>query len=328
MPLPLAARFTPVKLDAISDSVAPALFPEETVRGGTSLLQEQSNCPFRAFAIRRLLAREAEGPSEALAPTERGKVIDRALQLIWAQLENSEGLRRTDRAAIVEAAVHVAMATELPPSDDPWAVRFRALERQRTIEVLTKWLALESTRKPFHVIGHQLQVEVELGGLELRGCLDRLDEINDAHVVIDYKTGGANSVSAWQVPRPRLPQLPFYALAMQRQKLNLAGISFGIVRKDESAFRGYLREKDLLPCATPNRLAFDGMGFDEYTARWAGELERIATSFAQGDAAVAPKIPPGKSGSSCQHCHLASLCRIADLTGDDPEGEEEGDQDE
>jgi RecB family exonuclease len=243
--------------------------------------------------------------------------------LIWAQLQNSDGLRRPDRAAVVEAAVDEAMTEELPPSNDRWTVRFRALERQRTIEVLTKWLALESTRKPFHVIGHQLPVEVKLGGLNLRGCLDRMDEIADAHVVIDYKTGSANSVSAWQVPRPRMPQLPFYALAMQQQKFNLAGVAFAIVRKDESAFKGYLREKDLLPCAVPGKATFDGLGFDEYTARWAEELERIATSFVQGDAAVDPKIPPGKSGSSCERCHLASLCRIGELTNDEEESEAE-----
>ena len=91
---------------------------------------------------------------------------------------------------------------------------------------------------------------MNLGGLSLHGRLDRLDEIDDSHVVIDYKTGASNSVSAWQVPRPRMPQLPFYALAMQQQKFNLAGISFAIVRKGEFGFKGYLREKDLLPCRT------------------------------------------------------------------------------
>jgi ATP-dependent helicase/nuclease subunit B len=324
----LAERFAPANLEVLSDSIAPALRSGEAARGGTSLLQEQSNCPFRAFAIRRLLAKELEGPSEAVAPTERGKVIDRALQLIWAQLQDSEGLGRPDCAAIVEAAVDEAMTRELPPRNDQWTARFRTLERQRTIAVLTEWLTLESRRKPFHVIGHQLPVEVCLGGLTLRGCLDRLDEINNAHVVIDYKTGVANSVSAWQVPRPRMPQLPFYALAMQQQKFNLAGVSFAIVRKGESGFKGYLREKDLLPCAVPNKFIFEGLGFDEYTGRWAVELERIATSFVQGDAMVDPKIPPGKSGSTCEHCHLASLCRVGELTNDDSESESEGTHDE
>ena len=328
MPPLLAERFAPANLDIISDSLAPALQSGETARGGTSLLQEQSNCPFRAFAIRRLLAKEFESPSEALAPTERGKVIDRALQLIWERLKDSEGLRRPDRTAIVEAAVDDAMTGVLPPGNDKWTARFRLLERQRTIDVLAEWLTLESKRRPFHVIGHQLEVEVNLGGLNLHGCLDRLDEIDNMHVVIDYKTGAVNSVSAWQVPRPRMPQLPFYALAMQQQKFNLGGISFAFVRRGESGFRGYLRQKDLLPCAAPNKLTFEGLGLDEYAGKWAVELERIATSFVQGDAVVNPKIPPGKSGSVCEHCHLSSLCRIGDQVDADPDGEPEGDHDE
>lgn len=324
-PLP-AQRFGSANLDTIADFTAPALSSSEVMPGGTALLQEQSNCPFSAFATRRLLAKQAQGPNEALAPTERGKVLDVALQLIWEQLKDSEGLRRAGRDAIVEAAVDEAMACELPSSNDPWSSRFLTLERQRTIEVLTEWLTLESTRKPFHVVGHQLPVEVNLGGLSLRGRLDRLDEIDDAHVVIDYKTGGSIAVSAWQVPRPRMPQLPFYAVAMLQQNFNLAGVSFAIVRKGASAFKGYLREKDLLPCTDPAKRTFDGLPFDDYSARWAEELERIAKSFVQGNAAVDPKIPPGRSGSSCDHCHLMSLCRVGDLPTDAFEGEGENDE--
>jgi ATP-dependent helicase/nuclease subunit B len=328
LPPLLAERFEPAILEAIADSIAPAILCEEAVKGGTSLLQEQSNCPFRAFAIRRLAAKEAQGPNEALAPTQRGKVVDLALQLIWEQLKDSAGLHRADRAAIVAAAVEEAMARELPSSDDPWTRRFHTLERQRTVDVLTEWLTLESTRKPFHVVGHQLPVEVNLGGLSLRGCLDRLDEVDDAHVVIDYKTGVANSVSAWQVPRPRMPQLPFYALAMLQQKFNLAGVSFAVVRKGECGFKGYLRGTDLLPCKDPSKRSFEGMAFDEYTARWADELERIAASFVQGDAAVDPRVPPGKSGSPCEHCHLTALCRVGELAKDDSDCESEGENNE
>ncbi len=144
------------------------------------------------------------------------------------------------------------------------------------LKCLPNGSTLESARKPFHVVGHQLPVELNLGGLNLHGRLDRLDEIDDAHVVIDYKTGGSTAVSAWQVPRPRMPQLPFYALAMLQQKFNLAGISFAIVRHGSAGFKGYLREKDLLPCADPAKRSFDGLPFDEYAARWAEELERIA----------------------------------------------------
>lgn len=327
-PALLGLRFAPANLEAVSDAAAPALRLGEIARGGTSLLAEQSNCPFRAFAIRRLLAREAEGPNEALAPTERGKVVDRALQLIWEQLKDSDGLLLADRAAIVERAVDDAMAECLPPSNDAWTRRFRTLEHQRTVAVLTEWLAFEAMRKPFHVVGHQIDVDITLGGLSLHGRLDRLDEIDDAHVVIDYKTGAANSVTVWQVPRPRMPQLPFYALAMRQQKLNLGGVAFANVRKGEAAFRGFLRDKDLLPCTAPRKNAFEGLGFEEYTQRWAEELELIARAFVNGEAAVDPKTPPGKSNSTCEHCHLASLCRIGEAGEDDSDIETEGDSNE
>lgn len=327
MPEPLALHFAPATLETLSDSVAPALLPDEKARGGTSLLQEQSNCPFQAFAVRRLLAKQAEGPNEALAPTERGNVVERALQLIWEELKGSEGLQRADRDEIVEHAVDTAMSEKLPSRSDAWTVRYRQLERLRTIEVLNEWLEMEARRLPFNVMGHQIDVELTLGGLQLHGRIDRLDEIGDAQVVIDYKTGVVNGVKVWQVPRPRMPQLPFYAIAMQQQKLNLAGVAFGVVRRGEPAFRAYLRDSSLLPGTAPRRDVFDGQGFDEYTARWAEELERIAASFVQGAAAVDPKSPPGMSISTCEHCHLASLCRIGDA-GTEGAGAEEGGDDE
>ena len=55
------------------------------------------------------------------------------------------------------------MASVLPPAADPWTLRFRAIERQRTIEVLTEWLAVEAGRKPFHVLAHQQEVEADAG---------------------------------------------------------------------------------------------------------------------------------------------------------------------
>jgi hypothetical protein len=85
-----------------------------------------------------------------------------------------------------------------------------------------------------------------------------------------------------------------------------------------------LREPQALPCTAPRRDVFEGLGFAEYSERWAAELERIAASFVQGEAAVEPKIPPDKSNSSCEHCHLASLCRVGDVAEEDADADEGG----
>ena len=326
-----AERFAPVDLEAIPDNLAPPLAESELVAGGVWLLQEQSNCPFRAFAVRRLLARELDGPNEAMAPTERGKVIERALQLIWEQLKDKDGLQRPDRAAIVLRAVEEAMASELPRSDDAWSVSFRELELRRNIDLIEMWLEIEAERKPFHVLGHQIEMDLELGGLSLRGRLDRLDEVGDAHVVIDYKTGAADSVSSWHVPRPRRPQLPFYALAMLQQDFDVSGVSFAAIRPGECGFRGLFREKDLLSGKNPafhSAVALDGTGFDEYTALWAEELDRVAAGFVQGDAAVDPILPLAQNHSPCRHCHLPSLCRVSDAVGEELDGDPEEECDE
>jgi ATP-dependent helicase/nuclease subunit B len=317
----LAERFAPLALEAVADGVAPPLAEDEAVRGGVWLLQEQSNCPFRAFAVRRLLAREEEGPNEALAPSDRGKVIEHALELIWKQLKCSDELRRPDLAVIVAKAVDEAMASVLPETSDTWSVNFRGLERQRNIAVIEQWLELEAARKPFRVLDHQRDVELELGGLSLHGRLDRLDEVGEAHVVIDYKTGAPENVNSWRVPRPLRPQLPFYAVAMLQKKFDVAGVSFASVRPGECEFKGLYRERDLLASVKCGKEALDGTGFDEYTAKWADELDLIAASFVEGNAAVDPVVALPHNNSPCKHCHLPSLCRVNDVAGDDVDGE-------
>jgi probable DNA repair protein len=329
----LAGRFAPAALESISDETAPAMAATEALHGGAALLEEQSNCPFRAFAIRRLRAKQDAGPNEALAPFERGRIVERALEWLWKRLENSSELQRAELPRLLAEAVDAAIGSVLDaPAGDRWTLRFRALERQRTIEVLTEWLRVEASRPPFRVLGHQLNVELELAGRPLRGRLDRLDAVDGAQLVIDYKTGARNSPGAWQLPRPRLPQLPFYALARlvndEAQKDNVAGISFAVVCRGECGFRSYLRDKSLLSGASQASRSFARTSFDDSMALWREELERIVRSFAAGDAAVDPRVPRGRSDSPCGHCHLGSFCRIGDEPGGDEAGSDEPGSDE
>jgi probable DNA repair protein len=316
-------RFPRAELEALFDSSAPPLDGSEQVRGGTSLLEEQSSCPFRAFATRRLRAAKVEGPYEELEALDRGKLVERALQLIWEELKDSDGLRSAAREAVIARAVDAAMAELLPARDDAWSMRFRLIERERILRLLREWLLVEERRPAFRVTAHQKEVKMRLGGVPLSGRIDRIDEVNGARVVIDYKTGGGNSVGAWTVPRPLKPQLPLYVLAEQRQGADVAGAAFAELRRGECGFRGYLRTRELLPCWDPARRHFGGAGFNEYAALWAAELERIALAFAQGDAAVAPKIAPGLSHSPCEHCHLEQLCRVAEAADADDEEEDD-----
>ena len=322
---PLSGLLPQAELESLSDAAAPALREDEDVHGGTSLLEEQSGCPFRAFATRRLAARREEGPFEELEAFDRGKLVERALQLIWQELLNSEGLRRPGRESIVARAIDTAMEELLDQREDAWSQRFRQIERDRLLELLNQWLQVESLRPPFRVSGHQLEAETKLAGLRLNLRIDRIDETGGACLVLDYKTGSNNSVGAWCVPRPLKPQLPLYVVAQQMLGRAVAGAAFAEIRPGECGFRGYLRSSSLLNCPDPTKRTFGGVTFDEYTKQWASELERIAESFVEGGAAVDPKIAPGKSQSPCNYCHLAQLCRIGDAVENEAD-EEAGDE--
>jgi probable DNA repair protein len=320
----LGELFPRTELEALSDSSAPPLDDGERVRGGTSLLEEQSSCPFRAFATRRLRSAKVEGPYEELEALDRGKLAERALQLIWEELKDSDGLKRAAREAVIARAVDAAMIELLPARDDAWSTRFRLIERERIIRLLREWLLVEERRPAFRVITHQKEVKMRLGGVPLSGRIDRIDEVAGARVVIDYKTGGGNSVGAWTVPRPLKPQLPLYVVAEQMHGANVSGAAFAEIRRGECGLKGYLRTSEILPCSDPTKRTFGGVGFDEYARLWASELERIALAFARGDAAVAPKIAPGLSHSPCEHCHLDQLCRVAEAADvDDAEADDE-----
>lgn len=318
LPTPLPLRFAPAALEDVNDVQAPALdAARETASGGTWLLADQSNCPFRAFAIRRLYAEQERGPNEELAATDRGKVVEKALELLWKELQTSEGLKRADLDAQIARAVDEAMHV-LPARGDQWTLRFRQLERERTVAVVREWMELEKQRPAFRVLEHQKELRITLGGLPLHGFIDRLDEVNGRALVLDYKTGAETSPSAWQVPRPRLPQLPLYAVARQREHHDAAGVAFAVVWRNEAAFKSFLAEDNLLPGRRPHDFAHED--WSVYLPRWDEELERIAASFVAGEAAVDPKVPPGLSHSPCGNCHLSSLCRVRAAEEDEDEG--------
>lgn len=82
----VAELFPPVTLELVPDDRAPAVAAGELRSHGVRLLEQQSNCPFRAFVELRLLAQVEPQREMGLAASERGKLVERALQRVWEQL--------------------------------------------------------------------------------------------------------------------------------------------------------------------------------------------------------------------------------------------------
>jgi probable DNA repair protein len=280
-------------IEEVDDTPPPPLEPGAPAAGGTRALQLQALCPFRAFAEIRLHALPLEEPDLGLDPRERGTLLHAALDHCWRELGGSEALRQP-----LEPVVDRAVSRALSPTtlDE----NMRELERSRLRNVLLEWLGLERQREiPFQADPGEQRRDIEIGDLSLRTRLDRQDRLTDGRLIlIDYKSGDP-AVASWDGDRPDEPQLPLYAVTSPEP---LAGVAFAQVRSGDVRFRGFTT----IPGALPGTKQVPASEFQRQLDDWRRVLESLATEFGSGGSAVDPKSFP----ETCQHCHLASLCRV------------------
>lgn len=296
-----------------ADDAAPALIGNTVAGGGTALLKDQAACPFRAFARHRLHAAAPDAPHSGLDAAERGTLVHRVLAQAWMQLRDSATLMAADDEqldALLAAAAEGAV--ERIRRDRPTVLsgRFAEIEKRRLVALARAWLEEDRRRGPFAVIAVEDKRSMEIGGLELRARLDRVDETADGRrIIIDYKTGNA---AAGQMlgERPEEPQLPLYLVTAEPEAL---AVAFARVRAGRRGYVGLARDEDLLPgvkALADARLPYGG--WTELVTAWRDELERLAMQFAAGVATVDPKRQP----QTCMYCDLGPLCRIRERSAD------------
>ena len=279
------------------------------LRGGSAIIEDQSLCPFRAFARRRLQLRPLPEPEPGLSAADRGELLHSALFHLWGELGDRAALVQLSPAAeqnCLQRAVASAVAA-LPVSRQCAAGRAcLRLESMRLQRLLAEWLQLERQRPAFRVLAREAPGTLELGGLTLSLRIDRIDALEDGStLLIDYKSA-LSAVADWFGERPAKPQLPLYALAAET---SLAGVAFATVRERRCQFAGLARA-DAGPgihtdIAGRTRGQHPCADWEQVVAHWRQSLTALAAAFVDGEAAVAPKSP-----GSCRHCGMQALCRI------------------
>ena len=99
--------------------------------------------------------------------------------------------------------------------DAPVEFELQKRRARRTGKRYIAWLIERATRRPFEVVGCETAADVDLGGFQFIGYIDRLDrdDASGGVTVVDYKTGAiANSANDYlaDVLAFRDFQLPFY----------------------------------------------------------------------------------------------------------------------
>jgi probable DNA repair protein len=287
------------EMEKFEDSTAPP-HQDEMAPGGTRVFQYQAQCPFRAFAELRLGARPLDVPAPGLSPMERGTLVHRALERLWAALKSHARLSTAPQAevdAAISAAVSDALAVVGERRSEALPAKFASIEQARLEKLLRDWLEIEKRRAPFTVVKYEEQRFAEAGGVRCKVQLDRVDRLDDGReVIIDYKSGQP-ALSSWNGERPDEPQLPLYAV---NHPGRLAAVLFGQLRAGDAGFKGYASDERVVPGAKARDLPAE-------IEEWRRVLDRLGADFRAGVANVDPKKP-----ATCRHCSLLALCRFSE----------------
>ncbi|MEE8119479.1 MAG: PD-(D/E)XK nuclease family protein [Gammaproteobacteria bacterium] len=297
-------------LESFKDDVAPALRSEELEHGGTSVVTDMAACPFKAFAKTRLHAKEELFPDSGLNAAERGDLLHALLKNVWDELQTQTHLLQlseTQREDLVLRHTRKLLRKRYG-SESQHSETFLETEKQRLHRLVMQWLAVEASRPAFQVIGTEIPVKLEIGSLSLRGRIDRIDETDSGgQILIDYKTAAQLSITDWVGERPTQPQMPLYAVTREQFP---AAVAFARTRTGSCQFEGLAKEEGVLE----NVKAFKNWkerpdGVEKWTdlaKYWRLNLTELGRRFAEGDAAVDPKV----LNKTCKYCHLSVLCRI------------------
>src|SRR5256885_9706272 len=162
--------FAARKLERFEDRRAPRVKPG-VQRGGTRVLADQAACPFRAFARWRLGADEMEEPAPGLDPRGRGKLLHALMREIWTRGRSHANLQK-DLATVITQAAQTAV------SEMGLEGRYAELERGRLARLAREWLEVERRRAPFEVQSLEEERELNVGGMQFRSRIDRMDKLS------------------------------------------------------------------------------------------------------------------------------------------------------
>ncbi|MBF0146391.1 MAG: PD-(D/E)XK nuclease family protein [Magnetococcales bacterium] len=298
----------PVLLEIV-DEALPPLGGNPPFPCSTGVLKSQSLCPFQAFARYRLQAVSIPEVQTGLSPSLRGQLTHQVLSRVLRpgfSMRNWRALSDDDRTRLIEQACTGVMdlwKSKLAGRQVPQGLL--VLERQRQVGLLQQWMRVEERRlTDFTVLSAESEGVLILRDLELHFRMDRVDDLeHGARILIDYKTGQVR-YGDWFGTRPKDPQMPVYALALEG---NLVAMAYGQISRNFKRFMGIAEREDLLPGVSWLKVkdeVGDATDFSTLKHHWRQVMDRLADDFARGEARVTPL------DHACDQCDLHPLCRI------------------
>jgi RecB family exonuclease len=182
---------------------------------------------------------------------------------------------------------------------------------KRTGRRYLAWFVERAKAHPFTVIGTETEVELQLGGYDFVGYIDRLDrdDTTGAVTVVDYKTGTiAESAAEYRSKVARFLdfQLPFYYWARTAAGDRVTRLSLVPLKEAHRDVRPV--ELEVVPVSTPRSYSdspLGTIGIDELERARAKMVELAA---ALADAPLERFVVTGDP-DACAYCSYQLACR-------------------
>lgn len=210
----------------------------------------------------------------------KGTLVHRALEGLFWEHDRGERTPAAARSSLARAWEALQVDPEFTELALPEAARDAFLAEAESL--VSNYFQLEDPNA-IDTVGVELLLEAEVGGMQLRGIIDRLDVTPEGDfIVIDYKTG---RVPSEMQEHSRLGGVQFYALLCEEV----------LGRRPVSVRLLYLKDPVLI-AADPSEQALKGLK-QRTSAVWSA-IERACE-----DEDFRPK-PSGL----CRWCHFQEFC--------------------
>ncbi len=268
-----------------------SLIELSNLTSGVNIFKSQAACPFQAFAKHRLNLKPIEPPIEPLNLKSRGIITHRILEKLMPEIikisnwkiQPLENFQKLISEIVQE---NLSYLEKKEPESLPKFLKI--LEQERLIDLMGSWIELEKSREDFELLAQEREIFGVLADIPIRARIDRIDQMGNIKIIIDYKTGRA-ALNNCLGDRPDEPQLPIYALLIQADSVGYASINIQNLGLD---------------CLDPEL-------FKSYLAGWSESFKKLSEEFKQGLAVLNPK----KGDSTCSRCDFSRLCRRHDRSG-------------
>lgn len=323
-------------------------------------LESMSRCGFRYFSERILGIADVPEIETSLSPVERGAVLHKILYRFYSELaENKKNSGDNEQLELLLSIGREVLDGLGISSDGSFGHDLFEVERETILGTAETPGTLELFFRKVHskLLSYGFQPEnfevafgmkgaaegyespVEIGGVPVRGKIDRIDSAANGLTIFDYKTSGRNATHGEVIRQKISPQLIIYLDALDK----LAGAGDTGDKVAGAAFISINRNRlirsedgrDLIEFIVRDdagKLQFNkSYESNRKTPSSAGYPETMDRLLAETESFVKEQVQTAKSGrfnltrypqQVCEYCPYIEACRISIARTEAGEAEE------